>query len=63
MSIKDDIERLENHYNADHDLFDGPIQMNYVDKRLLDLIVKLVERITELENELVELKGYLVTRI
>ena len=36
-------ERLERSYDPERDLFDGPIQMNYIDKRLLDLITLLRE--------------------
>jgi len=41
-------ERLERSYDPERDLFDGPIQMNYIDNWLLDLIIKLDEQIQAL---------------
>ena len=50
MSIENDIEYLERLYHPEHDLFDDEIQMNHIDKRLLELIVKLAKRVRELEE-------------
>ena len=53
-------ERLERSYNPECDLFDDPVQMNYVDKRykrLLDLIVMLDERLARLTRTVESLEA------
>ena len=50
MSIENDIEYLERLYHPEHDLFDDEIQMNHVDKRLLELIIKLHDQIDSIET-------------
>ena len=48
--FENDVQYINSVYNPNHDLFDDPIQMNHIDKRLLELIVKLEARIRELED-------------
>ena len=48
--FKVDVRYLGHIYDPNHDLFDDPVQMNHIDKRLLDLIVNLEKRVQELEN-------------
>jgi len=50
------IKRLEMQYNADHDLFDQPIQMNHIDAELLTLITRLHSRVSTLEARLAQLE-------
>jgi len=51
------IESLFREYNPTHDLFDDEIQMNYIDGKLLDLIVELNNRVMKLEKKVRSLSG------
>lgn len=55
-------EYLERLYNPAHDLFDDEIQMNYVDRKLLDYIQELERRIDDLESKLSALGKYVTQR-
>ena len=49
MGFKDIANELEDIYNPEHSLFNDCIQMNHVDKYLLELIKELESRIRVLE--------------
>ena len=53
------IECLRNEYNHDHNLFDDTIQMNHIDKKLLEMIVELNDRVVKLEKTVKYLDGEL----
>ena len=50
MRFKDIVNELEDIYDPTHSLFNDYIQMNHVDRYLLELIVKLDKRVQELED-------------
>ena len=49
MTIQEQIEKIKNSYNAEHDMFPGGAQVNVTDMRLLEIIEALEARLSKLE--------------
>lgn len=54
---KNRIQQIEDHYNPDHDMIDGAVQVTWVDYSLLQLIEVLIDEVIELKREVHQLKN------
>jgi hypothetical protein len=51
------IEEIERRYNPEQDMPDDPVQVTWVDYYLLEMVKDLMAKVTELKQELEQIKN------